>query len=126
MWMSRGFQEIEFVAYKFWYVRTNQDPVRIELATNSRGANLVSFQGRAFHGEWAVNDDFELYLNFHHNPDELTKLRRPGPFKRLGSHGVAASVWRYKAANPEWSVILIAIEDPAIAIEEPGATPASA
>ena len=71
------FQDIDSVAYKFWYVRTNQDPVRIELATSASGRNLVSFQGRAFHGEWEVNHDFEFTIAFHHNPEKTP--RRLGP-----------------------------------------------
>ena len=95
----------QVVAYKCLYVRTNRDPVQMELGTTRSGLNVVSYEGKAFHGQWHFRDG-EFSIFFHHDPTKPP--RRAYSFQQIGS----THVFRHRDPNPEWTVFLILLEGP--------------
>ena len=93
------------VAYKCLYVRTNWDPVQMELGTTRSGLNVVSYDGKAFHGQWHFRDG-EFSISFHHDPTQ--PARRERAFQQIGS----TRVFRHCDPKPEWTVFLIVQEGP--------------
>ena len=93
----------EVVAYKCLYVRTNQDAVQMELGTTRSGLNVVSYEGKAFHGQWHFRDG-EFSISFHHDPTKPP--RRAHSFQQIAR----THVFRHRDPNPEWTVFLILLE----------------
>ena len=91
------------VAYKCLYVRTNWDPVQMEVGTTRSGLNVVSYEGKAFHGEWHFRDG-EFSISFHHGPTQPPRGARS--FQQIDR----THVFRDRDSKPEWTVFLIFLE----------------
>ena len=91
---------VVFVDYKGLYVRTNQDPVQMELGTTCSGQNVVSYDGKRFHGEWSLRDGV-FSISFDHDPSQAP--RRTHTFEQVGR----THVFRHLDPNPAWTVFLI-------------------
>ena len=91
---------VVFVDYKGLYVRTNQDPVQMELGTTCSGQNVVSYDGKSFHGEWSLRRG-AFSISFHHDPSQAPQ--RTHTFEQVGR----THVFRHRDQDPEWTVFLI-------------------
>ena len=91
------------VAYKCLYVRTNLDEVQMELGTTRSGRNVVSYEGKAFHGEWDFRNG-EFSISFHY--DQTQPPRPAYSFQQIDR----THVFRHRDPNPKWTVFLILLE----------------